>query len=104
LSGPSTRSRLVTWTPPLVDPAEITAKSGLRGGALLDSRAIRFESGLAEIEGAPAECHYNPIGAVHGALPPRCSIPRLAAPSIPREAGGAVACEPGEAGMVTATT
>ena len=75
----SVRSRLVTWTPPIVDHSEITALSGLDYlrslvetgrvlpiGATLDFHPVRFEAGLAVFEGTPAEFHYNPIGAVHG--------------------------------------
>jgi uncharacterized protein (TIGR00369 family) len=69
----------VTWTPPIVDMAAITARSGLdylRGlietgqtlpiGQTLDFHPVRFEFGEAVFEGTPAEFHYNPIGAVHG--------------------------------------
>jgi acyl-coenzyme A thioesterase PaaI-like protein len=73
------RSRVITWRTPQLDTAEIGATSGLDYlqrllddphalpiGALMDFRPVRFEPGLAVFEGTPSECHYNPIGAVHG--------------------------------------
>ncbi len=81
MSSPETsRSRTITWEPPVLDPAELAGLSGLdylrRGlgaatfrspiGALMDFRAVRFDEGVAVFEGLPAEFHYNPIGSVHG--------------------------------------
>ena len=76
---PATRNRLVTWTEPVFDPAQIAAMSGLdylqhlldtrRGppiGALLDFQLVRIEPGRAVFSGTPSEFHYNPIGVVHG--------------------------------------
>src|ERR1700761_6278287 len=73
------RSRVVTWHEPIVDPAQITALSGLEYlqrlakegrvppiSATLDFSLVRFEHGMAIFEGTPAEFHYNPIGVVHG--------------------------------------
>lgn len=77
-SPTSTRSRTITWDPP-VDLREYGSLTGLevlrrqkeRGyrtpiGTLMDFRGVQFEYGLAVLEGMPAEFHFNPMGVVHG--------------------------------------
>lgn len=74
------RSRTMTWASPEPDLAAARAMSGLdylrhavaQGAkpapicSLLDFRLVRFEHGLAVLEGTPAEFHYNMLGGVHG--------------------------------------
>ena len=73
-------SRTVVWRRPTGDLSAVAASSGLdflRGlladpdaappiFALMNIRAISFEHGLAVFEAIPDECHYNPLGTVHG--------------------------------------
>ena len=76
---PATRTRLVSWKEPVVDPVQIAAMSGLEYlqhmldsgrvppiAALLDFRLVQIAPGRAVFSGTPSEFHYNPIGAVHG--------------------------------------
>ncbi len=76
----TTDSRLVRWRRPSPDLRAMAAVSGLEFlrrllaepdaappiFALMDIRALRFEVGVAAFEATPGECHYNPLGSVHG--------------------------------------
>jgi hypothetical protein len=52
--------------------------------ATLGFRIVDVSEGRAVFEGLPELRLYNPIGTVHGGLPPRCSIQRSAARSSQR--------------------
>lgn len=73
-------SLTVTWRRP---NADLSALAGLTGldflrrmltdpdagppiAALVNMRAVRFDLGMAVFEATPGECHYNPLGTVHG--------------------------------------
>lgn len=74
-----TRHHTVTWDDPSVF-ARMRHKSGLEVlkmvvsgelppppmGRLMNIRLVEIERGLAVFEGAIGECHYNPLGSVHG--------------------------------------
>src|SRR5512134_3384019 len=78
----SPRSRNVTWQDPFISAKEVGTTTGIEflekvvNGALpsppiaelLGFRLVRVEPGFAEFEFEPGECHYNPIGVVHGGM------------------------------------
>lgn len=77
-----TRTRHVTWQDPFISANAVGKTAGLEflqklvTGALppppvaelLGFKLLRVETGFAEFEFEPAECHYNPIGVVHGGM------------------------------------
>ena len=76
------RTRTVTWQDPAIalqarrNESGLTylknVVAGLYPGApiasLMDLRLAEVERGRAVFETTPAECHYNPMGTVHGGL------------------------------------
>jgi uncharacterized protein (TIGR00369 family) len=76
------RSRHVTWQDPFISAKEVGTTTGLEFlqkvvsgelpsppiAELLGFKLVRVESGFAEFEFEPSECHYNPIGVVHGGM------------------------------------
>ena len=73
-------SLTVTWRRPTNDLAAAASLTGLEFlrrmladpdagppiAALINMRAVAFDHGVAVFEATPGECHYNPIGSVHG--------------------------------------
>jgi len=74
------RSRTITWSKPEPDVELMKQVSGLESlrqafgdaqraapiGRLMDFRTVTIDFGRVVFEGEPAECHYNPLGTVHG--------------------------------------
>jgi len=73
-------SLTVTWRRPSADLSALASLTGLDFlrrmltdpdagppiAALVNMRAVRFDFGMAVFEATPGECHYNPLGTVHG--------------------------------------
>lgn len=82
MSDTTHRKRTVIWKDPTVDAQAAEQMSGLEFlGAiqkgelplppiceLVGFKPAEVEEGRVVFECTPAECHYNPIGAVHGGL------------------------------------
>ncbi|MDQ3911311.1 MAG: PaaI family thioesterase, partial [Actinomycetota bacterium] len=82
MSETTQRKRTVVWEDPTVDARAAEQMSGLEFlGAmqkgelplppiceLVGFKPAEVEEGRVVFECTPAECHYNPIGAVHGGL------------------------------------
>lgn len=80
MPDPSPRTRTHTWYPSAPDWEAMQRLSGVEYlrlafgdertrppiASLMGMRAVEFEPGRAVFEADPAECHYNPIGTVHG--------------------------------------
>lgn len=102
-TGAAKRSRLITWTDPMVSAAQARTMSGLeymqalRDGsiaappiaALMNMELLEVEPGRVVFAVEPAEYHYNPLGIVHGGLAATlvdsamaCAIYSMAPPGI----------------------
>jgi uncharacterized protein (TIGR00369 family) len=76
----SERTRTFSWDDPLAMASAIEELSGLERlqqmltgtlppppmARLMDIRLVEATEGRAVFEASPAECHFNPIGVVHG--------------------------------------